>query len=105
MVRDSRREARLWPAHCPERDDSPCLRGLTASGGGVVTDDGLDAPVPLEVTTLTGRSLGRVACRRRDDGLVDETDAVRSPGDEVRCVSVGCSGRSSSRNALCRLCP
>ncbi len=64
----------------------------------MTADAGLEPPVFVAMMLL-GRSFGSVGCRRNEAGLVDETDAVRRPGDEIRCVSVGCLGRSSSRDA------
>ena len=64
----------------------------------MTADAGLEPPV-LEATMLVGRSLGSVGCRRNEEGLVDEMDAARRPGEDVRCVSVGCLGLSSSRDA------
>lgn len=48
MVRDSRREARLWPLHWVEDDELLVfsrLRGLAISGGGVPVLAGLEVPV------------------------------------------------------------
>lgn len=73
MVLDNRRDARLWPAHCPlEEVVLSRLRGLTAtSGGGVALVAGLAEPTEEARFVVDLFSRGRVGCRRSEAGLCD----------------------------------
>lgn len=82
IVRDNRRDAKLWPAHWWEEGSR--LRGLTTvSGGGVALLAGLTVPGASGKFVYDPFTRGRVDWRRSEDGLyeagllMDETDAVR----------------------------
>ena len=77
------------------------LRVIGASGSSIVDLDGLEA---MLLAVEDGLSHGDVCCLLRDAGLRDDDDeAVRRPGEEVLCVSVGTESLDASGYARWRL--
>lgn len=81
-MRESLREGRVWDGQAVGGMALDCLRGLVVSESVVVGTTGL-GPALEEGGVEVDFSQGLVFCLRKE-GLKDEVDAARRPGDEVR---------------------
>ena len=81
-VRESLREERLWDGQVTGGMALDCLRGLVVSEREVAGTMGL-GPALEEGGVGVDFSQGLVLCLRRE-GLKEEVDAARRPGDEMR---------------------